>query len=674
MTLEQQPKFKHWTFSTDDDNIIWLNFDKQDASVNSLDQLVLEEFDVILNEIKNKSPQGLVIQSAKDNGFIAGADIKQFKDINSKDLVVDNVTKVQNIFYKLSNLTFPTVALIKGFCLGGGLELALACDYRIAVEQPKTKLGLPEVMLGIQPGWGGTVRLPKIIGTLRAMDLILSGRTVNVKRALKIGLIDCKVPIEHIKRAVYHYIIIKPAVKSTGLFDRILQSNCIRPLVSKVLHYKVAKKVNRNHYPAPFAIIDNWTEHNIYSQDAFKAEAKSIANLIMSPTSRNLVRVFFLQEQLKDLAKASSYEFKHVHVIGAGIMGGDIAAWCAFAGYKVSLQDQSSQAIASTLQRAKKLFTKKLKERHLIKAAQDRLIPDEDGVGVGNADIIIEAIVENKVAKSELFKHLEQVAKKDAVLATNTSTIELKDIATNMQNPSRIIGIHFFNPVAQMPLVEVVSDKSTNKIFVDKALSFVGTINKLPLPVKSSPGFLVNRILMPYLVESITLLEEGVPATVIDKVAKDFGMPMGPIELADTIGLDVCLAAANSLGAQLSDQIKTMVQAGNLGKKTGQGFYRYKKGKLIKPKNVHSSNIENDVGDRLFMRMINEAMACLGEGIVTDAKLLDAGMIFGAGFAPFRGGVMRYIEEEQAENIRNKLASLAERYGKRFTASKGWAV
>lgn len=664
--------FANWDLLTDAQGICWLTLDCKAASVNTLGSEVLREFSSILTRLESQQPKGLVIKSGKTTGFIAGADIAEFTQMKSAAEAETMVCDAQLLFERLSALPFPTVAMINGFCVGGGFELSLACNYRVALDTPKTKIGLPEILLGVQPGWGGSVRLPRLIGSIKALGLILAGKTVDARTAYKLGMVDAAVPERHFLTAVQYYLTKAPALKQCGKLEKLVQLPLARRLLGKYLTQQVAKKVNQDHYPAPYAVIDTWVANSIYSPEAFSAEAASIANLIVSSTARNLVKVFFLRERLKSFAKASQFSPKHVHVIGAGVMGGDIAAWCALRGFTVTVQDQNINAIAATLQRAKKLYIKRLNQQFLVQAACDRLMPDISGLGIAKADVIIEAIIENAQAKQDIFATLESEAKPGAILATNTSTIPLSVISKNLKNPQRVVGIHFFNPVALMPLVEVVSDPHTDPQVVANSLAFVGKIDKLPLPVKSNPGFLVNRILIPYLAESGMMYQEGIPASVIDKAATDFGMPMGPMELLDTIGLDVCVAAGESMHKNMPDVIVNLVKEGKLGKKSGAGIYTYHNGKVNKPRIDPSHKFPDDITDRLIMAIVNESAACLREGVVSDADLVDAGMIFGSGFAPFRGGPLEYAAAEQKSNIKLRLQSLASRYGDRFAADPSW--
>ena len=635
------------------EQILWLYFDKENSSNNSLDEKVLTELNSIIQEVSNdNSVQGLVITSSKINGFILGADIQTISKLKTQEEILAFIKLGQKVFAELAALSISTVALINGLCLGGGLELALACDYRIAIDDEKTRFGLPEVLLGIHPGWGGTIRLPRLLGGPAALELILSGKTISSYQALKLGLIDQLVPSRQSERAAFYYGLGKYRKKYSFfrlIWKKITNYSWMRNIISKIVQGRLRVKVNPKHYPAPYAALHLWKQYGV-SNRAFLHEASSLSELALTPTAKHLMRVFFLKERLKKLGKKDTNVFKHVHVIGAGTMGGDIAAWCALQGLYVTLQDREAKYIAPAMTRAYALFQKRLKSPRAIQAAMDRLLPDLAGYGVGRADIIIEAIFEDLTVKQALFRQLEKQIKPGALLASNTSSIILEDIQQGLQHPERLIGLHFFNPVAKMPLIEVVQSAITSQNVLEKGLAFVHQINRLPLPVKSSPGFLVNRLLMPYLMQAVLLLQTGIPAPVIDKAAVNFGMPMSPLELADTVGLDICLAVAKilsqSLGSIVPEGLEKMVANNDLGRKTGRGFYRYKKGKPIKEKIPDDYKAPENLVDSLIQPMIDEAKKCLEEKVVTDSDLIDAGIIFGAGFAPFRGGLMQYAKEQ----------------------------
>ena len=666
----------HFQVETDSDKITWLHFDKVDSGTNVLSREVLEQLDLQLQQIAAQCPRGLVILSDKANGFIAGADVHSFTQLANSAEIKDLLNTGQAVFNRLEAMPFPTVAMIHGFCLGGGLELALACRYRVTRDDPGTRVGLPEVRLGIHPGWGGSARLVPLIGSIKAMDLILSGRSIDGRTARRMGLIDNVVPERHLRAAARKQIMDSPPVHQASFMERVSNSAPLRPLLAWVLRKQVARRASDRHYPAPYAMIELWRKHAGDKAAMLKAEVESLASLVTGPTARNLLRVFFLQEQLKALGKDKTYKPTHVHVIGAGTMGGDIAAWCALRGFNVSLQDQAPERIAPALARAHKLFRRKLKKPVPVTAAMDRLMPDHGGNGVGKADIVIEAIFEDAGVKRSLYEEIEPRMKPEAILATNTSSIPLEELTAALKRPERLVGLHFFNPVARMMLVEIVNGQSTSTEVSAQAMTFTRQIDRLPLPVTSTPGFLVNRILMPYLLEAVVLEAEGIPAALIDQAATDFGMPMGPVELADTVGLDICLHVAEVLAdhfnAEIPQRLTQLVADGKLGKKTGGGFYSWKKGKPVKPRPGAGSWNMEEITNRLVLRLLNESVSCVREQVVSDSDLLDAGMIFGTGFAPFRGGPMHHIDAVGVEAMQKQLAQLEKLRGERYAADPGW--
>lgn len=670
--------YKNWRLETDADQVLWVYLDKRDSSANTLNREVMEEFANIITVLEaDKIHKAVILASAKKSGFIAGADISEFTKFKDIQEATQVLTDGHNYLNRLESLKIPTVAMIDGFCLGGGMELALACHYRVAEESNKTRLGLPEVMLGIHPGWGGTVRMPRLIGGMQAMDLILSGRTVSGKAAAKMGFVDAAVPRRHLVKAAKFYALKNPGKHHPTTLQSLTNKKLPRQLLAHFMRKKLNKKISAQHYPAPYQALDNWEHVGVEGNAAYQAEAKSCGRLFFSETAQNLVRVFFLQEKMKGLPRDNAFEPKHVHVIGAGTMGGDIAAWSALRGMTVTLQDLEPKFIAPAIKRAYKLFKSKLKEDYLVQAAMDRLIPDVEGNGISRADVIIEAVIEDLNVKQTTFKMIESKAKPSAILATNTSSIPLDDINTVLEMPERLVGIHYFNPVAKMQLVEVVKGNRTSQAVVEKAIAFVRKIDRLPLPVKSSPGFLVNRILMPYLLEAVDLVNEGIPMTAIDKAMTNFGMPMGPITLADTVGLDVCLSVAKYLGqyfnASVPPRLAELVQQKKLGRKTGEGFYKYdKQGKQIKPHEQPYHKPLDEISNRLVLRMLNEAFACLREGVITDADLLDAGMIFGTGFAPFRGGPIHYAKSQGIAELYHQFAMQQQAKGANGIKAQAW--
>ena len=637
MNMQTPTQFAHWKLERDPAGIAWLTLDKAGAAANSLSAAVLAELSGMLDQLEAAPPKGLIIRSGKEAGFIAGADIEEFTQLDTAEKGRQLVQRGWDLFNRLAAVKYPTLALVRGHCLGGGLELALACRYRIVVEEPGTKLGLPEVMLGIFPGWGGMKRLPEVIGPQAALDLMLTGKTVDARKAKRLGLADlCVAPRVMIDTARNYVLSGKPAKRAQGLAG-LMNHWPLKGVVASQARKQVAGKARPEHYPAPYAIIDLWEKH----RGNALAAPEVVDRIISSPTARNLVRVFFLQERLKSFGKDCDFKAQRVHVVGAGVMGGDIAAWCALRGMTVTLQDQSLERIAPALGRAQKLFGRRLKAPLEARSAFDRLIPDPEGHGVAHADVVIEAIFEDVAAKHALLKGLEAKMKADAVLATNTSSLRLEDLSTALQRPERLVGIHFFNPVAMMPLVEVVEAAGAADSEVQKACAFVRQIDKLPLPVKSAPGFLVNAVLAPYMLEAMRCVDEGVSPETVDEAMLAFGMPMGPIELIDTVGLDIAMAAGKQLagGAEAPRCLAERVGRGDLGRKTGKGFYAYPQGKPVKGQ---AGAVPAGLAERLAKPLIDRTASLVADGVVADADLADAGVIFGTGFAPFTGGPLNY--------------------------------
>jgi 3-hydroxyacyl-CoA dehydrogenase/enoyl-CoA hydratase/3-hydroxybutyryl-CoA epimerase len=668
---------QHWKLETDEAGIAWLCIDKADASANVLSSEVLMEFNDVMDTVAAAPPRGLVLYSGKPGGFVMGADITEFTSIKTAEKAFDLTRLGQQLFDKLEALPCPTVAAINGVCLGGGLELVMACDYRIGPDSDSRILGLPEVKLGLHPGFGGTVRAVNYCGVRAGMQLMLTGNPVNARKGLKIGLLDRIAGEDSWRNVAVDLITTKPPKRRAPFVDRLMSLRPLRPLVRKMLIKQVAGKARKEHYPSPYAMIDLWTEHGASVKTGYIAEAKSFGEMMMTSTSRNLIRVFFLQGKLKKQGNKTDKKIKHVHVVGAGVMGGDIAAWCALRGHTVTLQDREQKYIDPALARAQKLFGKKVRDEEQRAATSDRLKADVNGDGVAEADLIIEAIYENLEAKQDLYKALQAKMKPGALLATNTSSIRLEELRTVLDEPTRFIGLHFFNPVAMLPLVEVIRCEDTDQEAMDIGFAFTKGIGKFPLECMSAPGFVVNRVLAPYMGEAMALAKEGVPLAEIDKAAVKFGMPMGPIELVDSVGLDIAqhVAAILTTGADRAmpdTDIAAMVEKGHLGRKSGQGYYLWEDGKAVKPAS-DGAQVPDDIEDRLMLPMVNEAMACLSDGVVADAELLDAGVIFGTGFAPFRGGPLNYARERGVESVVAALKGLASHHGERFSPHSGWS-
>lgn len=677
-------RFAHWHTEVRADGIVVLTLDRLGQSVNALAQAVLGELEQIVERIAIEKPKGVLIRSAKSAGFIAGADIAEFKTFDERGTVFESIRFGQNVLQKLAELPCPTVAAIHGHCMGGGTELALACRYRVATTDDSTRIALPEVKLGIYPGWGGSVRLPDLVGAPAAFDMMLTGRGLSAAAARGIGLVDktCEpallldTALQVLQRGINRPLKQRA---TAWLSTTWLARQALSPMLVK----QVARKARKAHYPAPFALIETWRRNGGSVESRLLAEAKSVAKLAQTPTARNLVRVFFLQERLKNLGSKDGQgtplpNLQRVHVIGAGVMGGDIAAWCALRGFETSLQDQSLAQIQPAIERAHAFYSKKIKQEAKRAAAMARLKADVDGQEVARADLVIEAIYENSEAKRALYAKVEESLPQGSLLSSNTSSIPLTDLRAELKRPAQFAGLHFFNPVAMMPLVEIVRHDGMDANTERRLAAFCRAIDKLPVPVAGSPGFLVNRILMPYLLEAMTCYSEGIPGPVIDKAALAFGMPMGPIELADTVGLDVAASVgkllAEFLGLPIPSGLDGLLATGKRGRKDGQGFYTWVDGRAQKPEVPKDYHAPDDLTDRLILPFLNEAVACLHEGVVADEDLLDAGVIFGTGFAPFRGGPITHIRTEGAAKLKARLQQLADRHGPRFAPRPGWDV
>jgi 3-hydroxyacyl-CoA dehydrogenase / enoyl-CoA hydratase / 3-hydroxybutyryl-CoA epimerase len=665
----------HWKTDRRSDGFLVLSLDRADEGVNALSRAVIDELDAMVERIALEPPKGVVIRSGKAVGFIPGADIKGFEQIEAKGQVEDWIRRGQLVYQRLAELKCPTVAAIHGHCMGGGTELALACRYRVASNDESTKIGLPEVKLGIYPGWGGSVRLPRLVGAPAAFDMMLTQRNLSAKAAQAIGLVDRVVEPARLLEAAIGLLQQRPVRPfKQRLLAWTTNSWPARQLLAPQMLKQVARKARKEHYPAPYSLVSTWQRSGgLPIHAALKAEARSVVALAKTPTARNLVRVFFLMDRLKGLG-GKDHGISHVHVVGAGVMGGDIAAWCALRGFTVTLQDRELQYVQPAMDRAAKLFKKRVKDPAKREATAARLVADVEGAGVAKADLVIEAIFENADAKRALYAKLEESMKPDALLVSNTSSIPLTELRASLRKQSQFAGLHYFNPVALMPLVEIVRHDFMAPEMERRLAAFCRAIDKLSVPVAGTPGFLVNRILAPYMQEAILCYSEGIPGAAIDKAALKFGMPMGPIELVDTVGLDVAASVGKIMadfhGQVLPEAFK--VEPGKRGKKDGQGLYKWENDKPVKPPLPANYEAPADLEDRLVLALLNEAVSCLHDGVVADADLLDAGVIFGTGFAPFRGGPMEYIRSVGAAKLKARLEQLAARYGDRFRPRPGW--
>lgn len=667
--------YEHWRLERDEENVLWLLFDKKNSSANTLNAAVLEEFDRILDTLRIKPPKAVVLRSLKPGGFCAGADITQFAEYDQEE-AGELLRRGHEVLDRLEKLRQPTIAVVHGHCLGGGLELALACDRRIGLRGG-LEMGFPEIQLGLHPGLGGTFRLSGLIDPVAAMTMMLTGRSVHDRQALSSGLVDALVEERHLKNVVAAAVNGRIRRRRQSLKDRFMNSRVVRELASRRMRKQAQKRAPEEHYPAPAALIRLWLEHGGDRRRMQQAEIDSFATLLASETSRNLVRVFFLREGLKQAGNSDS-RIEHVHVIGAGAMGGDIAAWCALQGCRVTLSDVNLEPIAAAVQSVKKLCRDRHKSAIETRDTFDRLIPDPSMQGIAGADLVIEAVPENAELKQKIYQDIEPRLKADAILATNTSSIPLDQLASYLKRPERLLGIHFFNPVAKMLIVEVVSHAQSSAEVQARAVAFTKAIGKLPVTVNSYPGFLVNRALTPYLLEAMVLLDEGVGRERIDQAAIDFGMPIGPVELADQVGLDICVHVADVLRdlldkpmAPVPDWLRDKVERGELGRKSGQGFYEWKQGRAQKDGDVDSADAAA-LADRLLLPMLDACVECYRNEVVTEMEHIDAAMIFATGFAPFRGGPMHYARARGRDEIVSALTVLAGENGERFRPDPGW--
>ena len=640
----------NWQYHIDLEQIAWATLDVKGQAQNTLGRASIEELDTILTAVADgvraKSVRGLVVMSGKERSFVAGADIKQFDNLKTEADVVEAVRAVTEIFDRVERMPVPVVVAIHGVCLGAGLEFALACHYRICDREDVTRLGLPEVKLGIIPGLNGFARWVRQSGPLNSMPYMLTGRMLRPSQAKAARIVDQVVPSHHELRWAARNAVMKnrKSKRAALAWAPLMKFETARVYIAKRMRKETAEKVREEHYPAPFRLIDLFEKHGGSFVEMKREETRAFAPLMISEQSQNLRRVFRLSEMLKAEAPKDGYRPMRAHVVGAGTMGADIAMVCAAEGMEVSLQDVSADAVNKALERAQPFFKKRLRSGLEASKAKARLIADPAGANIHRADVVIEAIYENLDAKKKVFAEIETKAKPGAILATNTSSLPIEQIAEGLKDPGRLIGLHFFNPVAALPLVEVVRGPQSREEEVRKGAGFVTRIGKMPLIVKSSPGFLVNRVLAPYMFDAMKRLAEGTPKEKIDAAAQKFGMPVGPIELADQVGLDVALSVAKILKMPTPDdhQLMRLVQEKKLGKKTGEGFYKWVNDKPEKGTASFRDQELAELGRALVDPLIDECEKALKEGVVASADHVDAGVIFGTGFAPFRGGPLHY--------------------------------
>jgi 3-hydroxyacyl-CoA dehydrogenase/enoyl-CoA hydratase/3-hydroxybutyryl-CoA epimerase len=653
MIQPQMPETKNWSFHVDVEKLGWLTINTPDSAVNTLSRQAITELEQLVARFEELAQSGelagVILLSGKDSGFIAGADVSEFDAMSDFSVLPEALKRTHALFARIEAMKIPVVAGIHGFCLGGGLELALACHYRIAVNDDKTRIGFPEVNLGIFPGFGGTGRSIRQAGPIDAMQIMLTGRMLRPGAARGLNLVDKLVRHRDMLRWEARKAVLQKRKSSeAGFAKRIMAKGPARSYAAKQMREQARKKARPEHYPAPYALIDLFEKHGDDWRAMIRGEIDAFVPLMGTPTAANLRRVFFASEALKKQG-TKGVKFARVHVIGAGVMGGDIAAWCALRGMSVTLQDLDMDRIKPALERGKKLFKKRLKKKHEVDAAVLRLEADPAGKGVSRADVIIEAVVEKLEVKQTIFGGLEDKIKPGAILATNTSSIELERIAEKLKQPERLIGLHFFNPVAQLPLVEVIRSTFNTDAEIGKGAAFALAIGKSPVVVKSAPGFLVNRVLMPYMLGAVERVERGESKELLDAAAVAFGMPMGPIELMDTVGLDVGKSVATELGHDVPEGSKfdTLIKQGKLGRKSGEGFYKWEDGKAQKGAVPEHKDLAG-LGRELVKPLVDMTEVVVAEGVVANDDLADIGVIMGTGFAPFLGGPLKARKDGKA--------------------------
>ena len=632
---------KHFNISTNHENICWAEIDVNGKSVNVLTQEVMSDLAKILDWLeKNTTITGFSLTSGKPGGFIYGADIAEFELYKTKQDVRNHMEFVHGLFNRIENLHIPTAVGIDGIAVGGGLEIALAFDFITATSSKKTKLGFPEVNLGILPGYGGSGRAYGRIGTASVAEMMISGKPLIAEAANNIGLIDQVVDgADDLKPAIKSWLKAQNQKKP----EREQREPEADQSALEACREKFLKRARIEHTPAPFAIIDHVRRHGHSSVAMSAGEMDIFPDLMVGSASKNLRRVYYLTDKVRKTARGDS-KIKKLHVVGAGTMGGDIAAVAAMSGLNVSLTDVDVNAIDGAIQRSGELFARRLKGAEKIKEATQRLKSDPEGDDAANADLVIEAVAEKLSVKQTVFADLEKVIKPDAILATNTSAIPLEDIATALDDPSRLIGLHFFNPVPVLPLVEVIWSLHSNQDLVTRGMQFAGQIGKMPIRCKSSPGFLVNRALLPYMFGAIEAVVSGENPEKIDQAMVDFGMPMGPIELSDQVGLDVCLDVGTVLGvgAGAEKLLKSKCDDKKLGRKTGSGFYDWSENRAVRSRQPLEPKHSDDIARHMLAPMVEECIKAVQEGVVDSSDDADAGMIFGTGFPGFRGGPINW--------------------------------
>ncbi|HMQ11648.1 MAG TPA: 3-hydroxyacyl-CoA dehydrogenase NAD-binding domain-containing protein [Oligoflexia bacterium] len=686
-----QKKNKDIDLSINKANIALIGLDTQDKSVNIITDDFVKQFNAILDQVEQqKSLKGLVVYSKKPGQFIAGADLTQILAISDTQVAFEKSRQGQMLMQRIEDLSIPSVAAIDGTCLGGGLELAMACSYRIASDTSKTQMALPEVQIGILPGWGGTQRLPKLIGLTSALDVILTGKRIDAKKAYRMQLVDDVLPqtqlLDFAQRLILEGKHILPKKKKPSLTEKVmlvLQNNAA--FRQKVIYPKAKSSILKNtqgFYPAPLTALEVIEKtYQKRSSIPYDIEAQGLAKLLSSDVCKYLVQLFLDIEAKKKVeftSKAST--IKEVAVLGAGVMGGGLAQLFAHKNYHVRLKDIQSHALSKAMSIANKLFSqlqkrKKISEQEKIQKLLN-ISPSLEYAGLAKADFVLEAVVENMEIKKSVFDDVVKVAHNDAIIASNTSALSINEMSKSVKKSGQFIGMHFFNPVHKMPLVEIIPASKTTQKTLATTYKLALSLGKTPVIVQDSPGFLVNRILGIYLNEALQMAHEGINIAVIDKAIEKFGMPMGPFELLDEVGIDVGYKVGTFLKSQFdyfpaaAKEIEKMIDKNLLGKKSGQGFYLHKQKKQLNKNIPFAQNLSKlssqVIQQRLIFVMLNEAARCLEAKIVETARDIDIAMILGTGFPPFRGGLCAYAKSIGLETLNKELKIMSLKHGPQF--------
>lgn len=689
-------------FEVDDDGVGWITFDDPSRKLNVFDESVMRRLAEVLASARSRAEDGsmkaLVFRSGKSRGFVAGADVTAIEAVEDPAEGEQASRMGQAIFGEIESLPVPTVAAINGLCLGGGTELALACDYRLASDSPKTAIGLPEVMLGILPAWGGTTRLPRLVGLQAALDLLLSGSRARGRKAKRIGLVEDIFPAELFDQKAKDFALARarreppPSRPQPKAVARLLDGTAPGRMVVLKMAKKQVMKRTGGHYPAPLKILEVVRRGGTGSlQRSLNLEATAAGELIVSSVSKNLIHIFNLHEAAKKGVGAPDTEPAEVSrlgVLGAGVMGGGIAQLAAYKGIRVRMKDINHEAISGGLQHAKGLFDKAVKRRRIKPrdAAQymESISGGLDYQSLSGSDLIVEAVVERMDVKRIVLRETEEAVRPDCIIASNTSSLSIDEMSQGLERPESLAGMHFFNPVHRMPLVEVIRGSRSSDRAVATVYALALRLGKIPVIARDGPGFLVNRVLGPYMNEAGHLLADGASIEEVDRAAVRFGMPMGPLRLVDEVGIDVSSHAGASLykalGERLtpSEPLVALAETGRLGKKGGLGFYRYENDKEAGADETVYGDLrmavpaqrntlaEKEIRGRLVLAMINEAARALDEGIVATAADVDLAMIMGTGFPPFRGGLMRFADTVHLRTLLSRLKELEAAHGHRF--------